>query len=161
MKKILALVLALCMLFGAVAMAEKETSGSTYLTATIGGTEQEETYTVVIPNSLDLTTNELSTALPIQVTAMQVVDGGNLTITVSETENNYKLVSTDGFSIEYALNGEAGDQSSGSAFVSHVFEDVGTKNIYVDITDAAWGAAKVGTYEDKVTFGIEFDSAKN
>lgn len=83
MKKLFALVLAMCLLCGATALADEygpETSAApkTVLTVTL-----EESYTVVIPATLNIPLNATSTNLPIEVTALRLLPAGTTDNTVA------------------------------------------------------------------------------
>lgn len=139
MKKILAFVLVLCLLCGAVALAETK---STILT-----TEIEESYTIVIPATVDIDFEATATNLPVQVTALRTYSEGTVANTVRklavEITTDNKLTNGNGDNLAYTVDKEV-----------VYFTTTGTQNFVIGITRANWNAAPAGTYTDTVTFAI-------
>jgi len=139
MKKIIAMILTLCLLCGAVALAETK---QTVLTAEI-----EESYTIVIPASVEIGFEAERTHLPVEVEALRTLSKGTAEGTVRKlavkmTTDN-KLTNENGDNLAYTVNADA-----------LYFTAVGTQNFVIGITGAAWDAAPAGAYTDTVTFDI-------
>ena len=139
MKKILAVILALCLLCGAVVLAETK---STILT-----TEIDESYTIVIPATVDIDFEATSTNLPVQVTALRTYSEGTVANTVRklavEMTTDNKLTNANGDNLAYTIDKDA-----------VYFTATGAQNFVIGITQANWNAAPAGTYTDTVTFAI-------
>lgn len=139
MRKLIVFVLSLCMLFSAAALAETK---STILTAEI-----DESYTIVIPPTVDIDFEATSTNLPVQVTALRTLSKGTAANTVRklavEITTDNKLTNANGDNLAYTVD-------KGALY----FTATGTQNFVVGITQANWNAAPAGTYTDTVTFSI-------
>lgn len=155
MKKILALVLALCLLCGMTALADTYTNTDsnpeTVLTTTL-----DETYTVVIPATLDIPFNATSTNLPIKVTALRLLPTGKVVNTVRAlsikvNQPNLELVNTSDSSSKISYNIGGGE---GTSARTHYFTETGSKNFNVTISQAEWDAAAAGTYKETISFTV-------
>ena len=139
MKKVLALILSLCLLCGAAALAETKT---TILTAEI-----DESYTIVIPPTVDIGFEATSTSLPVKVTTLRTYSKGTAANTVRklavQMATDKKLTNASGDNLAYTVDKEA-----------VYFTAADTQNFVIGITKAAWDAAPAGTYTDTVTFAI-------
>ena len=139
MKKIFAFVLALCLLCGAFALAETKT--------TILTTEIDESYTVVIPATVNIDFEATSTNLPVQVTALRTLSKGTAANTVRklavEITTDNKLTNGNGDNLAYTVDKDA-----------VYFTAAGTQNFVIGIPQANWNVAPAGTYTDTVTFAV-------
>lgn len=152
MKKILAFVLALCLLCGATAFATSygpsDNDAQTELKVTI-----DESYTVVIPATVNIPFEATSTSLPVEVTALRTYSTGTIANSVralhvkAESVDN-KLENQNGDTISYTISG--GESQANMLY----FTEVAEKAYTVSITEAAWDAAPAGSYTDNVTFEI-------
>jgi len=152
MKKLFAIILTLCLLAGASALAAEgeytHESGGT--PTTVIKTTIDEEFTLIIPPVVNVPFNQLETPLPVEVT--------NLRMTAPEagkTRELYVKVATD-----------AGKMVSGSDAISYTldpgeqkgsmkalfFEATGKKDMKITITQDAWNSAPAGSYTSTVTF---------
>ena len=146
MKKIFAVVLALCLLCSMTAFAVEYGPGDSSAETTLQVTV-DESYTVVIPATVDIDFNATSTDLPVQVTALRTYSTG----TVADTVRKLAVEIT----ADNKLTNENGDDLAYSVDTKNVyFTATGTQNFAIRITSAAWNAAPAGTYTDTVTFAI-------
>ena len=140
MKKIFAFVLVLCLLCGVTALAAE--TKTTELKAVI-----DESYTVVIPPTVNIGFEATSTNLPVQVTALRTLSKGTAANTVRklavEMTTDNKLTNANGDNLAYTVDKDA-----------VYFTATGTQNFVIGITQANWNAAPAGTYTDTVTFAI-------
>ena len=155
MKKLFALVLALCLLCSATALAgtysNPTENAQTTLTTTLN-----ESFTVLIPSTLSIPFNRTSTNLPIQVTALRLLPVGTVENTVRAlqvkvNQPNLKLVNeSDSTSkIDYDIGGGEGTPAR-----THYFTAVGSKNFNVTISQSEWNNAAAGTYKETITFTV-------
>lgn len=161
MKKLLAFVLTLCMLFVTVALADSNgqtiTDASTDKTAmTTLSVTLSESYTVVIPSELTITPGTLDTYLPIEVTSLRLLPTGTIDNTVRAVwveldQPSFKLVNNKDSSSTIAYNIGGGSGVYGRVLK---FTETGTKNYTVSISETAWNSAAAGTYTDTVTFTV-------
>lgn len=147
MKKILAMVLALCLLCGATAFATTLTpnanQGTTTLTTTIN-----ETYTLTIPATLNITYGATSTDLELTVSDYRLKAENQLKLSQSW---DGRLDHTNGSNtIPYVLQYNGAEVSSSSNYVT--FTGNKTETLKVVIAEAAWNSAAAGEYSDIVTF---------
>lgn len=155
MKKILAFMLALCLLCGATALAEIYTDTNS-VPQTILTTTLAETYTVVIPSTLNIPFEATSTNLPIEVTALRLLPTGTAADTiralqVKVNQPNLELINqSDSTSkISYDIGGGEGTPAR-----THYFTTTGAKNFNVTISKSEWDNAAAGTYEETITFTV-------
>lgn len=146
MKKIFALVLALCLLCGATALADNSNRQTELKVSVQSG------YTIVIPTTLNITFGAESTNLPVEVTALHLSSKYNaLKVTVGSMEplknENDKL-------IWYMIDGK----SSGA---TRYFQKPETQNFVVGITAEEWNKAPAGNYSRKVSFTVSFDNVES
>ena len=139
MKKIFACVLALCLLCGAAALAETK---QTILTAEI-----DESYTIVIPATVEIGFEAERTELPVKVTALRTLSKGTAADTLRKLAvkmaADKKLTNENGDNLAYTVNADA-----------LYFTAVGSESFVIAIAQAAWDAAPAGAYTDTVTFDI-------
>lgn len=145
MKKIFAMMLALCLLCSATVLAESKT--------TILKTEVEESYTVVIPATVNIPFEATSTNLPVEVTALRTYSTGTIAnsvraLHVKAASADNKLENQNGDTISYTISG--GESQANMLY----FTEIAEKAYTVSITKAAWDAAPAGSYTDNVTFEI-------
>lgn len=168
MKKILSVLLALCMLMGgAAALADSQTvtpedtaQPKTVLTVTL-----DESYTVVIPATLNIPNNAASTNLPIEVTSLRLLPHGlfsdtfvrKLSVSVLDDDGmvanaSYtgKLSSTGtSTTIEYSIGGSEVSGSKGL-----LFTQCGTKNFQINIDSDEWNDVPAGSYTSTLGFYV-------
>ena len=168
MKKIFAMILALCLLCGAIALADTEITqnwgeGTTMVTLEIAPPAPCYDYIVTIPSNMTIGTDGTAT--------MQIkLDASDYTATDKEVHvglkpyssiNDFKLKKTDDttVTIEYDLStDDNGVLSSGQSFLKYTpgvdTEKVKTENLTVTVDAAQFAAAVPGTYEDDITFNV-------
>lgn len=145
MKKIFPLILALCLLCCATALAETKT--------TILQTEVAESYEIVIPATVTIPFEATSTNLPVEVTALHTYSTGTIAnsvraLHVKAASAGNKLENQNGDTISYTISG--GESQANMLY----FTEVAEKAYTISITKAAWDAAPAGSYTDNVTFEI-------
>ena len=153
MKKIVSMILALCLLCGMNALAETtldqtNTSGQTKVQVVIG-----ETYTLKIPAQLNIVTNTEETPLPVQVTEYSLASGNQLKVVPVAAKNGW-LCTTDTYSepaIWCDLWHPTTDAWAGNQNPLY-FTSATTQNLRVRISADEWAKAEPGTYTDTVTF---------
>lgn len=147
MKKIFASILTLCLLCGTNALATEYGSASntpeTVLTTTL-----DESYTVVIPSTLNIAFNATSTKLPVQVTFLRLLPTSRA-LQVNQT--NLKLVNEKNSSSKISYNIGGGE---GTLAHTHYFTETGTKNYNVTIVKSEWDKTAAGTYKESITFTV-------
>lgn len=155
MKKLFALVLALCLLCGTTALAGTY-SNATDDAETLLTTTLNESFTVVIPSTVNIPFNRTSTNLPIEVTALRLLPTGTAENTVRAlqvkvNQPNLELVNKSDSSskISYDIGGGEGTPAR-----THYFTEVGSKNFNVTISQSEWNNAAAGTYEETITFTV-------
>lgn len=164
MKKILAMVLTLCLLLGTTALAadntvsgtdsDKDKTANTTINVTV-----DESYTVVIPSEVNIPFNQLNTNLPIEVTSLRL--RGN---TAEDNEANRErrlYVKASCGHYGFYLKNEADEQLyvdlTGDEQEGYVtFNSTGTKNLGLGITQDRWNSASAGTYTAQITFSFWF-----
>lgn len=165
MKKILAMVLTLCLLLGTTALAAADNtvsgtdSDSNKTANTTINVTVDESYTVVIPSEVNIPFGQLNTNLPIKVTSLRL--RGN---TAEDDENNWErrlYVKASCGHYGFYLENEAGGQIyvdlSGDEQEGYVtFNSIGTKNLGLGITQDRWNSASAGTYTAQITFSFWF-----
>lgn len=149
MKKIFASILTLCLLCGTTALATEYGSASnnpeTVLTTTLN-----ESYTVVIPSTLNIAFNATSTNLPVQVTSLRLLPTGRA-LQVQVNQTSLKLVNEKNSSAKISYNIGGGE---GTSARTHYFTATGTKNFNVTIAKSEWDKAAAGTYKESITFTV-------
>lgn len=146
MKKFLAMILALCLFCSAAAFAATQNQQSTTkLTATISN-EIQETYTLVIPATLNIAYGATETKLPITVANCNLKDGNQIKLSQNwdgSLKNGEKILP---YTLNY--NGKQVNDSTNAV----TFKKDGTANLIVAISNAAWKNAENGTYNGEITF---------
>ncbi len=152
MKKIIAFTLALCLCLscGVTALAD-DSNRQTELKVEIA-----ESYTVVIPATLEIPFNSTSTNLPIEVTSLRLLPTGTIENTVRAVwveldQPSFRLVN-DKDSNSTILYGIGGGEGTYGRVLK--FTEKGTKNYTVTIAQSDWNNAAAGTYTDTVTFDV-------
>ena len=152
MKKIIALALALCLLGGVSAFAAEYGPGDTN-PSTVLQVNVEESYTIVIPATLNIPFEAAETLLPVEVTSLRTLSkstgaGSVRALHVKAESADSKLENQNGDTIAYVISG--GEAQANMLY----FTETAAKNYTVSITEAAWNAAHAGAYTDSVTFEI-------
>lgn len=152
MKKIFALLLTLCLLCSAVVLAEGNTTidqssadktASTTLKATV-----DESYTVIIPSELNITTGATTTPLTVKVEALSLHANRQLKVTVDTTSGNLVNGSNN---LPFTVT--VGDTNA----TSLVFNAIAQKDFSINIADSAWKSAAAGDYTATLTFSISIE----
>lgn len=145
MKKMFALLIALCLLCGCIALAEDNTisasgrNASTTLKATI-----EEGYTVTIPATVDIPFNQVSTNVPVEVKELHLNNGHRLQVRLWDAG---ALKNESGAKLGNAIEGK--DLENGWYLY---FTELGTKNVTVKIPSRVWNKAPAGEYSSTLKF---------
>lgn len=161
MKKLLAILMTLCLLCSVCALAEskdqtitdasKDNTATTTLSVTLS-----ESYTVVIPSELTITPDTANTDLPIEVTSLRLLPTGTIdnsvrAVWVELDQPSFKLVNNKDSNSTIAYNIGGGSGTYGRVLK---FTETGTQNYTVSISENAWNSAAAGTYTDTVTFTV-------
>lgn len=155
MKKLFALVLVLCLLCGTTALAgtysNATTDAQTVLTTTL-----KESFTVVIPSTLNIPFNRTSTDITIDVTALRLLPVGTAENTVRAlqvkvNQPNLELVNQRDSNSKIAYDIVGGE---GTPARTHYFTEAGTKKFNVTIAQSEWNNAAAGIYEEIITFTV-------
>lgn len=157
MNKFLALVLALALALplSVTAFATEINQDSDPKEADVEVTTTiQPTYTVTIPEDVQVTFNETSTDFgTIELTAAQIDPDHAVTVTLSAS-GTLKNRADKTKTIAYTVN------SADGVFTSAKYQNKGDSTaLTIDITQAAWDAAYAGTYSDTVTFTIAYEAA--
>ena len=153
MKKIIALVLSLCLLCGAVALAETTKTTEVYYTI-----EPSEAYTVTIPAELNLTQDEEGRPTEYMVVKIEAPDFNvpGKSIFVRLTAAAFKLVNGSS-DMPYAIQINEGTKPAlalGDEVASWTFGDESVaKELRVHVTSME-NALVAGKYSDQLTFTV-------
>lgn len=157
MKKLLAILMALCLLCSVCALAESKdqtiTNGTNSATTELK-VELGETYTVVIPTTLNIAPNATTTNLPIQVTALRLLTKGTAENTVRKL--HVKIAQDQGYlengaaRLDYTMTNSQSADTPNSLY----FTEVSTANFIINISEDNWKSAPAGTYSSTLTFSI-------
>ncbi|MCH5190672.1 MAG: hypothetical protein J1F23_00765 [Oscillospiraceae bacterium] len=164
MKKVISIAVALLMVVLAVVPAfaaegdptldAKTTSGeSTILTKeTTADGEDGATFTVTYPASTEFDWNALVGKANVDYSATTHLKFGHtLTVNVASDTNKMVLADDAQYALEYTLKDDAAGTTALQDLVLGAVAE-GAKTVYVDIPQAQWDAAPVGTYSDILTF---------
>lgn len=152
MKKFLAVLLALCIFCSAAAFAASQNQqATTKLTTTITN-EITETYTLVIPPTLNIVYGATETKLPITVANCKLKDGNQIKL----SQNWDGSLKNGGKTLPYTLNYNGKKVNDSTNAVT--FKKDGTVNMVVAISNAAWKNAEDGTYTGEITFSASIVS---
>lgn len=148
MKKLFAVVLALCLVCGTTALAgtysNATTDAKTILTTTL-----DESFTVVIPSDMNIAFNKTSTDLTIEVTALRLMPAGRaLQVQVNKTSSQLVNSESSSSKINYTIHEKNGTADKLS------FTQTGKQYFQIDIAQAEWDKAPAGTYTDTLTFNV-------
>lgn len=148
MKKLLCGLLALSLIFCAVALAEgaydqDDNTASTTLTTTIKAPDAPS-YTIIIPPTLEIAPNANSTRLGVQLTEMTNAQS----VTVATAANGSMKNSSSG-SIDYTVTNNTLSWDSPSE-----------KWMTINITDEEWQQAPAGAYTGTMSFTISVTPAE-
>lgn len=146
MKKILCALLILSLIFCATALAEgtydqDDKTATTTLTTTIAGPDAP-TYTVVIPSTLAITPNTIST--PLTVRLVEAKNAKSVTVTA---EANGSMTNGSGGTINFTVDSTTLTFSNFNSLPSE-------KWMSIHITEAEWQQAPAGNYTGALTFTI-------
>ncbi len=113
------------------------------------------TYTVSIPENMDVTFNETSTAWgSIELIAAQI-DLGYAVKVKLDASGALKNEVDENKSIAYTINAD------GEPFLFREYTDIGDKtDLTIDITQEAWDAAYAGKYSDTVVFTVSYEQVQ-
>lgn len=139
MKKAFALVLALCLLCGATALAGTYSNASD--AQTILKTTLDESFTVVIPSDMNIAFNQTSTDMTIEVTALRLLPAGRpLQVKVNKTSSQLVNGESSSSKISCTIHEKNGTADKLS------FTQTGKQYFQIDIAQAEWDKAPAGTY---------------
>lgn len=146
MKKFFAMVLMLCLLCGATALADNS-NRQTELKSTV-----DSGYTIVIPATLEIVYGAEASNLAVQVTELHLsskynalkVEVGSMNPLKNENEQL----------IWYTIDGK-------SFGATRYFQTPETQNFVVGIAAADWNKAAAGSYSGTVSFNTSFDNVSN
>lgn len=151
MKKVFAMLLALCLLCGGVALADNPAYDPK--TSETPKTELQldvsETYTVSIPSTLTIAYGATTTNLPVSCTMIRLLSTHQLCVKAGITSGKMTNADSD-HEITFTLDNGA---AQGDKDCFH-FTATGAENFVVRIPKAQWDAAKAGAYKGNVTFSI-------
>lgn len=151
MKKIAALLLALCLICPA-ALATEITGSGEKQAETIIRTEVAQSYTVIIPPEVVIPFEQEETPLTIQVTEMHLQAAqdpakvNRLKVTVEPRKGTLKNSVNAALTIPYAI----GTAEGGDLF----FGETGKQDMTVRIAQSDWNRAAAGEYADTITFTV-------
>lgn len=143
MKKLLSLLMVLCLLCGVAALAD-DSNRQTVLQATV-----DSGYTIVIPPTLTIAFGAETTDLPVQVTALHL--SGSYDALKVEVGSMSQLTNENGKLIWYTIDGK-------TFGATRYFQTTETQNFVVGITAADWNKAPAGNYSGTVSFNVTFDN---
>lgn len=148
MKKLFALVMALCLLCGATALAGTY-SNATSDAQTILTTTLNESFTVVIPSDMNIVFNRTKTDMTVEVTALRLLPTGHaLQVQVNKTSSQLVNGKNGSSKINYTIHEKNGTADKLS------FTETGKQYFQIDIAQAEWDKAPAGTYTDTLTFNV-------
>lgn len=163
MKKILAVVMALAMLFALCvpAFAGTITEGTpdpkeavvpvktTYSTG-------DESFTVTYPATMDIPWGTLvdDANAAFEYSVVSQLQTGK-TITVAVTQTNPVMTSAASEHLAYALAGDVNVTTGAAVVAAGAFN----KYVKVDVAQSAWDAAAINEYTDTVTFAVTVNAA--
>lgn len=152
MKKLFAIVLALCLLCGTTVLAEQtitESSNSpatTELTTTIS-----EGYTIKIPATVEIPFNQVETELPIEVTTL------HLNPSAEGSTRKLQVRLWEAGALTNGTGGKLGNAIEGKDLVNDwylYFTEIGTKSVTIKIPSTVWNKAPAGEYSSTMKFYI-------
>ena len=159
MKKILALLLALCLLCGMVALAEGNTTytdqdeeGTTTVSYTV---EVNESYTITIPSSIALSDNETSKELKVDLDASDF--NNNTSFIVVELQQPSFML---GDAIPYTITDDGEPVTGAYTVLGWTYDadnKTATNTLTITLGEVPTGLA-VGEYSDTLTFTATVDS---
>lgn len=148
MKKLFALVLALCLLCGTTALAGTY-SNATDKAQTLLTTTLSESFTVVIPSDMTIVFNRTETDMTVEVTALRLLPTGRaLQVQVNKTSSQLVNDKNNSAKISYTIHEKNGAADKLS------FTETGKQYFQIDIAQAEWDKAPAGTYKDTLTFNV-------
>lgn len=160
MKRLFAIILILCLLGSAPALAASAqgeyTQESTSHPETVIRTTIGEEFTLIIPPVVNVRFNQLETPLTVQVTNLRITApeaGKTRALCVEVAADAGKMVSGSN-AISYTL--APGEERNGVKAL--FFDTTGTKDMKITITQDAWDSAPAGSYTSTVTFNAAIQS---
>ncbi|MBR3796538.1 MAG: hypothetical protein IKK34_11040 [Clostridia bacterium] len=169
MKKIIAIVLSLCLLCCAAALAESTNitpdSQSTSATVTYTITAKDE-YTIVIPPSITIDSDTKTGSFTVKLLAgASLVSGNEMNIKMMSTKNDFKLMDEAGNAVAYKIQarGLTWDANSDlgttgkvlmSAYNFPTTEDKTSDPVTLTVT----GGGQAGTYSDQLNFAVSIST---
>ena len=169
MKKILAVAMALTMLFALCVPAFADTGKITQDTpvpkeavvpvktkTTTASGENAENFTVSYPPTMDLPWGTLvdDTKAAFEYSVVSQLKTGK-TITVTVTPTNTVMTSAAGETLAYTLAGDVNVTTAAAVVAAGEFK----KTVKVDVAQSAWDAAAINEYTDTVTFAVTVNAA--
>lgn len=158
MKRLFAIILTLCLLGSAPALAlrgeythESTSHPETVIRTTIG-----EEFTLIIPPVVNVSFNQLETPLTVEVTNLRITApeaGKTRALCVEVAADAGKMVSGSN-AISYTL--DPGEERNGVKAL--FFDTTGTKDMKITIAQDAWDSAPAGSYTSTVTFNAAIQS---
>lgn len=158
MKKLLAMVMVLCLVCCSSALAlrgegeytqdDTDQAATTVVTVTIS-----EAYTVVIPPAVEIDFNAAETPITIKVTDLRLVPGHFVYV---QPQNYGKLVdSTSQKELAYTLTGLTNKGTVTNAlFFEQLTEGDGNSDLKIAISTDTWNATPAGSYQGTISFKI-------
>ncbi|MGN0520781.1 MAG: hypothetical protein ACI4LB_08590 [Candidatus Fimenecus sp.] len=168
MKKILAVLLALTMLFAlcvpafaATGTIDENTADPKEAVVPVKTTysASDESFTVTYPASMEIPwgtlVDDASAAFDYSVVS-QLQTGKTITVTVTPTNPaNPVMTSAASETLAYALAGDVNVTTTAAVVAAGAF----TKTVQVDVAQSAWDAAAINEYTDNVTFAVTVNAA--
>lgn len=152
MKKLFAIILTLCLLGGACALAAEGeyTNGSANSPTTVIKTSIGEEFTLIIPPTVIIPFDQIDTELPVEVTNLRMAApaaGMTRALCVRIASDSGKMTSGAN---ELAYTLIPGEEKGGVQGL--FFEATGAKNMTITIAQDDWNSAPAGSYSSTVTF---------
>lgn len=169
MKKILALVLTLCLLCGGVAVAENTTinqdstskTANTTLSYTIA---TNETYTVTIPSKVELNNKDgaLSGTVSVRLQTPNFnVSGKTITVKLTSSANDLKLKLANSKSeIPYTLKAAGKEYKADDILLNWTYGEKTDQTLTLVAQATVSSNLPAGEYTDTLTFTVSVDSSE-
>lgn len=163
MKKILAVAMALTMLFALCVPAfagtgtiTKDTPDQAVVPVKTTYSPSDESFTVTYPASMDLPWGTLvdDTEAEFEYSVVSQLQTGK-TITVAVSQTNAVMTSAARETLAYTLRGDVNVTTAAPVVAAGAFN----KTVMVDVAQSAWDAAAINAYTDTVTFAVTVNPA--